>query len=254
MFSLVSHKIQTSDKAAPHLLGGWLGRRLLQLQQQGWVLDLHQRVHVRQPRLHQRQAALDGVVAVGDLLPHHVLGGRQEVEGQQLHELVLHVLDEVQAGAAVAHHDEHGEVRVRLLDAVVEVAHDYPGVLRKVHHQLLPLLQRAEAGVVQVVRVVEEQVGLAAQLHPHGGVRVVLPDAKDLHLDGLQRAHLLRLLHAVRAAQLEGHLALVEDAVALRQARVHLLQLAEVHRALQRRRQRAVAQQVVSHIRAPSPA
>jgi len=54
-----------------------------------------------------------------DLLAHHVLRARQEIDGQQLDELILHVLDEVQPGAAVAHHDQHRQVRVRRLYARV---------------------------------------------------------------------------------------------------------------------------------------
>eukprot|EP00965_Chrysotila_dentata_P123310 4075484-Pleurochrysis_carterae.AAC.1 len=37
-------------------------------------------------------------------------------------------------------HDEDGEVRVRLPDALVEHAHEHRDVLRKVDHQLLLLL------------------------------------------------------------------------------------------------------------------
>jgi hypothetical protein len=42
--------------------------------------------------LHERQPALDHVVAVGDLLAHELFRARLELARQQLHELVLHVL------------------------------------------------------------------------------------------------------------------------------------------------------------------
>lgn len=41
-------------------------RRALQLQQQRRVLDLHERVHVREARLHERQAGLRGVAGGRD--------------------------------------------------------------------------------------------------------------------------------------------------------------------------------------------
>ena len=46
----------------------------------------------RGARLHERQPALDHVVAVRDLLSHQLFRARLELARQQLHELVLHVL------------------------------------------------------------------------------------------------------------------------------------------------------------------
>eukprot|EP00217_Crustomastix_stigmatica_P006587 CAMPEP_0183793668 /NCGR_PEP_ID=MMETSP0803_2-20130417/3363_1 /TAXON_ID=195967 /ORGANISM="Crustomastix stigmata, Strain CCMP3273" /LENGTH=348 /DNA_ID=CAMNT_0026038053 /DNA_START=216 /DNA_END=1259 /DNA_ORIENTATION=+ len=203
-------------------------RRLLQLQQQARVLDLDERVDVREPGLHECEAALDGVVPVRDLLAHVPVVGRGEVAREQLHELVLHVLYEVQPRAAVPHHHKHSQVRVWLLDAVVEHPHEHGRVLVEVHHQLLALLQQAETRVVQRVRVVEEEVGLAAELNAHAGIRALLPVHEYLHLDRLQGAHLLRRVAPVRGAQLEGHLALVVYPVVVGEARVHLLDGAEV--------------------------
>ena len=68
-------------------------------------------------------------------------------------------------------------------------------------------------------------------------VRTLGADAQDLHLDRLQNAHLVRLLEPVRGAELERHLALVEHAMAARQARVRLRERRGIHRRLQRRDQ-----------------
>ena len=82
---------------------------------------------------------------------------------------------------------------MRLLDAVVQHAHENRGVLHKVHHKLLALLKRPEGGLVQVVSVVEEQVALAAELHSHR-------DAA-LHVLALRRAWRARRYNAFMPAK-----------------------------------------------------
>ena len=51
-----------------------------------------------------------------------------------------------------------------LFNGVVEHADEDVGVLCEPNHELLPLLQHTEAGLVDDVHVVEEEVVLAAQL------------------------------------------------------------------------------------------
>ena len=50
------------------------------------------------------------------------------------------------------------------LDAVLEVADDDGWVLAKVHHRALAGLQVTIPGVIELVRVVEERLGLAGEL------------------------------------------------------------------------------------------
>mmetsp|Transcript_58612 Transcript_58612/g.181603 ORF Transcript_58612/g.181603 Transcript_58612/m.181603 type:complete len:209 (+) Transcript_58612:3-629(+) len=175
-------------------------RRLLQLQQQGGALDLHQGVDVLQPGLHQRQPALDTVVAEGDLLPHNLLRRGDEIAGEELHKLVLHVLDKVEARTPVPLHDKHRQVAVWLLDAVVQHLDDHRRVVLEVDHQLLMLLHCPEALLIHPMRVVEEEVILAGQLNPAVLRGVFLPQGQDLAPNCFERAHLLRagvrVLHA----------------------------------------------------------
>ena len=105
---------------------------------------------------------------------------------------------------------------MRLLDAVVQVSHHHARVLGKVHHEVLPLLQLLEPGDVELVDVVEEQVGFARELHAQARERALVTQRQYLHPDRLERANLPGLLVALRRAKLERHLALVEDAVAVR--------------------------------------
>ena len=81
-----------------HLL---IRKGLLQLQQEGRVLNFHQVADVLKPRLHQRQFALHSVISEGYLLPDYFLRRCQEVAAQQLNELVLDVLYEVQPRLSV---------------------------------------------------------------------------------------------------------------------------------------------------------
>eukprot|EP00982_Pelagococcus_subviridis_P007391 30599-Pelagococcus_subviridis.AAC.1 len=119
---------------------------------------------------------------------------------------------------------------------------NHRGVVFEIHHEPLPLLQRRVRRGVQVVRVVEEQVALRAQLDLDIRVRAVRALHADFHSHRLERAHLLRGLESVHAAKFEGHLALVEDARAVRARRVRVLELREVHGRLQRRREGFVVQ------------
>lgn len=49
-------------------------------------------------------------------------------------------LDEVKACVDVVLHDEYGQMAVRVLDAVVEHAHEDLGVVVELHHELLVFL------------------------------------------------------------------------------------------------------------------
>jgi hypothetical protein len=79
---------------------------------------------------------------------HDVLRRPDKVRRHEFDKLVLHVLYEVQPSVdlpAPALHNEHREVRVRLLDAVVEPAPQDGRVVREVDHELLLLLALREA-------------------------------------------------------------------------------------------------------------
>lgn len=52
----------------------------------------HQSIDVSKASLHECQARLDSIVAVGNLLLDVLLTGSLELAGHQLHKLVLHVL------------------------------------------------------------------------------------------------------------------------------------------------------------------
>ena len=58
----------------------------------GGGADLDEGLDVLEARLHQRQPGLEGVVAKADVGTDNVLGGGDEVAREELHKLVLHVL------------------------------------------------------------------------------------------------------------------------------------------------------------------
>lgn len=60
-------------------------------------------------------------------------------------------LDKVKACKTLAFNDKDGEVRVGLLDAVVEHPDEHVGVLRKIHHELLMLLHLQPAHAARVI-------------------------------------------------------------------------------------------------------
>ena len=84
-------------------------------------------------------------------------------------------------------------------------------VLAKVLRGVLARSATSRPGVIELVRVWKKSVGLAGELDAETGEGVFGTDGEDLHLDGLPRRDLLRLLHALRRAKLEGHFALEED-------------------------------------------
>jgi len=95
--------------------------RLLQLEEEARVLELDEVVDVLEPALHHVELGLDGIVPEGNLMLDNLLRRADEVAGHELHELVLHVLNKVEAGVHVMLHDKDGKVRVGLLDAVVKL-------------------------------------------------------------------------------------------------------------------------------------
>mmetsp|Transcript_17555 Transcript_17555/g.42891 ORF Transcript_17555/g.42891 Transcript_17555/m.42891 type:complete len:218 (+) Transcript_17555:245-898(+) len=136
-------------------------RGLGELEEEGRVLDLDEGLDVLEAGLHEREARLEGVVAEADVRADNVLGRRYEVAREELHKLVLHVLDEVETRQPLPLDHEHGQVAVRLLDAVVEHPDQHVGVLGEVHHQLLVLLHLPKPMFVEVVIEVEEEIVLA---------------------------------------------------------------------------------------------
>ena len=136
----------------------------LQLQEQRRIFDFDEVIDVLEASLHQGHLALHRVVPEGYGLAHSVLWARNEVAREQLNELVLDVLDEVQLGRPISIHNEHGEERVRFLDARVDHFDQDVGVVGELNHQLLVLLHVTEAVFVDDVRVVEEQIVLTSQL------------------------------------------------------------------------------------------
>jgi hypothetical protein len=91
-------------------------------------------------------------------------------------------LDEVKPGLPVGLHDQHGEVRVRGGDALVQHAQQHCGVVRELHHEVLRLLHLLERWRAHLVHVVEEQVALAAELH----LQRCMPRACELRTAGVQ--------------------------------------------------------------------
>eukprot|EP00966_Prymnesium_polylepis_P055323 1279264-Prymnesium_polylepis.1 len=155
-----------------------------------------------------------GAGAMGDALPHRLIVAGDKGAAQQLDEFILHVLDEVEVCPASPLHDKDCEVRMRLLDAGGEHAHEHRVVLCKIHHQLLLLLDSPEPRLVQRVRIVEEEVVLRRELHAHGARRLLRAEEQDLDLDGFERADLLRRVRHLLHAQLEWHLVLIGHPVA----------------------------------------
>lgn len=115
-------------------------------------------------RLQHLKTRLHGGVAEGYVLADRVLRGAHKVYGEELDELVLHVLDEVQPRSAIGLHEVHCKMIVRLLDAVVEHTNQHVGVISEVHHEFLLLLHGVEALQVAGVCVQEEQVALSGKL------------------------------------------------------------------------------------------
>lgn len=106
------------------------------------------------------QSRLHRVISEGDVLADRVLGCAHEIDREQLNELIFHVLDEIQARAAVGLHQIDSEMVVRLLDAVVEHANEHVSVVCKVDHELLVVLHQLEGLEVAHMRVKEEQIAL----------------------------------------------------------------------------------------------
>lgn len=99
------------------------GCALLNLQEEGGVLDFDEGVDVLEAGLHEGHLRLDRVVPEGDRLAHDLLAARHEVSRQQLYKLVFYVLYEVEFRRAVSAHDEDREETVRLLDTRIHHLH-----------------------------------------------------------------------------------------------------------------------------------
>jgi hypothetical protein len=118
-------------------------------------------------------------------------------------------LDKVQARIAVPVLDEDRQVRVGLLDGLVEAARQHAGVVLELNHQALLLAHQAEGALIQGVLEVEKQVLLAAQLQAHGrGVHGVPLHAHPARY-GLQGPHLLGGLVVLLQPHLKGALLVV---------------------------------------------
>mmetsp|Transcript_3922 Transcript_3922/g.11186 ORF Transcript_3922/g.11186 Transcript_3922/m.11186 type:complete len:249 (-) Transcript_3922:510-1256(-) len=198
-------------------------RRALQLQHEPRTFDLEQAVHVGEARLHEHEASLHEIVAVAYLLAHHVLWARKVAARKQLNKLVLHVLDEVEPGLAGVLHHEHREVDVWLPDAVVDHAQQHGRVVREVHHELLRLLHRLEFVGIHVVRIVEEEVALAAEFHAHPGQRAAVSLDQNLYPHSFQSTDLCWAGHVGPRPDLKGCLTLVKHLQAINKAGVHCL-------------------------------
>ena len=136
-FSISLHKL-----AALGLIHGILHLWILflQLQEETWVFDLDQVIHVLQSGLHECNLGFDAIVSESDALAHGVLRARHEVTGQQLNKFVLDVLNKVQLGGSITVHDENGKERVRFLDARVYHFNQNVYVVLEFNHKLLIFL------------------------------------------------------------------------------------------------------------------
>ena len=144
-----------------------VSRRLLKLQKKGRVLYFDDSVYVLQSRLHDGKLGLNSIVPVGDLLSHYLLRARLEVTAEELHEFVLHVLDEIKSCGAVSLHYEDGEKRVGFFDTRVEHFDKYIGVVGVFDHELLGFLDGFKRVFVNVVRIVEKHIVFRTQFDPN---------------------------------------------------------------------------------------
>ena len=112
----------------------------LQLQEETWVLDLDQVIHVLQSGLHECNLRFDAIVSESDALAHGVLRACHKVTGQQLNKFVLDVLNKVQLGGSITVHDENGQERMRFLNAGVDHLNQNVYVVLEFNHQLLIFL------------------------------------------------------------------------------------------------------------------
>ena len=84
------------------------------------------------------------------------LGAPVAISREQLHKLVLHVLNEVQASLAGIFHEKNGQVLRRFSNDQVEHPRQYSCVVWELDHELLLLLHIPKAVIVHHVPIVEE--------------------------------------------------------------------------------------------------
>ena len=92
IFAISLHKL-----AAFGLIHGILHLWILflQLQEETWVFDLDQVIHVLQSGLHECNLGFDAIVSESNALANGVLRARHKVTGEQLNKFVLDVLNKV---------------------------------------------------------------------------------------------------------------------------------------------------------------
>ena len=191
--------------------------RLLQLQEQGWVLHLNQVVNVLKPSLHQLHLGLDSIVAVSDGCANYFFRTGEELARKQLNELILDVLDEIKLGHALVVHDKDGQEAVRVLDAGVGHLYEDVCVLLEVNHELLLLLHVSEFVFIHAMSVVKEQVVLACQFHLDLMDCVIIISIQKKHFDSnrLECTNFLWSLTRVLNPQLKWRLSIKHDHVSL---------------------------------------
>jgi hypothetical protein len=101
--------------------------------------------------LRELQLCAHSLVTKADVLPHCCFRGLQEGHTEQLNELILEVLDEVEARIAVAIHYEDGQMSVRLLDRVIQRTCHHVRIVSELDHQALLFSHSPKCALVENV-------------------------------------------------------------------------------------------------------
>ena len=95
-------------------------------------------------------------VAETNLLFDHFDGARLAETRQQLHELVLDILDEIQTSLSVLSHQENSQGSMWLVDAAIQHLYQDIRVLVELDHQPLLFSHLLESLLVHCVLIVEK--------------------------------------------------------------------------------------------------